>query len=89
MSPSFKGIISVIISIIFFFPWVWMGVLQIKLPALMALTVGLVVAIIAVILGFQSRKGGSRVWGTAGLTLGIISTVLNVVNIIAVALSRA
>ncbi|MCX6716297.1 MAG: hypothetical protein NT077_04805 [Candidatus Taylorbacteria bacterium] len=89
MSPSFKGIISVIISVIFFFPWVWMGVFYIKLPALVALTIGLVAAIIAVLLGFQARKGGSRTWGTAGLTLGIISTVLNVVNIIAVALSRA
>ncbi|MFA6553976.1 MAG: hypothetical protein WCS89_00515 [Candidatus Paceibacterota bacterium] len=89
MSSSFKGIISVIISAIFFFPWVWMGIFHIKLPALVALMIGLVAAIIAVMFGSQARKGGSRIWGTAGLTLGIISTVLNVVNIIAVALSRA
>ena len=88
MSPSFKGIISVLVSVIFFFPWVWMGVLQIRLPTYIALIIGLVAAIIAIILGHQARRGNSRTWGTAGLTLGIISTVLNVINIIDVASSR-
>lgn len=84
MSPSFKGILSFIISIVFFFPWVWLSILHIKLPAQTSLIIGLIVAIIAVLLGYQARKGGSRVWGTAGLTLGMISILLNIVNLIAI-----
>ncbi len=86
MSPSFKGILSVIISALFFFPWVWSAIFHIKLSAPVTLIVGLIAAIIAVALGFQARKGGSRVWGTAGMTLGIISIILSVVNLIAVSL---
>jgi hypothetical protein len=89
MSPSFKGIIGVIISVLFFFPWIWMGILHVKVPALGALSIGLVAAIIAVLLGYQARKGGARLWGMIALTLGLISTVLNVVNLIAVSASRS
>jgi hypothetical protein len=84
MSPSFKGILSVIISVLFFFPWVWMGILHIKLSSSVAIIIGLVAAIIAVLLGFKARKGGSRILGTAGMTLSIISTILSIVNLIAI-----
>ncbi len=88
MSPSFKGIVGLIISIVFFFPWVWMGVLNIKLPAFQALLIGLVVAIIAIFLGYQSRKGGARVLGIAVISLGTISLILNALNLFAVITSR-
>ncbi len=82
MSPSFKGIMSIIISVLFFFPWVWSAILHIKLPAYALVTVGLIAAIIAIVLGFQARKGGSRVLGMVGMTLGVISVVISVVNLI-------
>lgn len=88
MSSSFKGVLSIIISALFFFPWVWMGIFHIKLSAIVALSIGLIVAIIAVSLGYQARKEGSKTLGIAGLTLGVISTVLNIVNIIAVIIGR-
>lgn len=88
MSSSFKGVLSIIISALFFFPWVWMSILHIRPSALVALSIGLVATIIAVVLGYQARKGGSRTLGIAGLTLGVISIVLNVVNMIAIFLGR-
>ena len=88
MSPSFKGIIGLIISIVFFFPWVWMGMFNIKLSAIQVLITGLVAAIIAIFLGYQSRKGGARVWGIAALSLGTISLILNALNLFAVITSR-
>jgi hypothetical protein len=87
MSPSFKGILSVILSVFFFFPWVWSDILHVRLSAITLLAIGLIVALVAVLLGFQARKGGARVWGIIGLTLGLISVVLNVVNLIAVSLA--
>jgi hypothetical protein len=92
MNSSAKGIISVVISVIFFFPWIWLRFLHfylhIDVSTYPVLIIGMIVAIIAIVLGVQARKGGSRVLGTAGLTLGIISIVLNVVNLIAVVSSR-
>lgn len=84
MSPSLKGVLSIIISTIFFFPWVWSKILYIKLSPFSLIVVGLIAAIIAIVFGFQARKGGSRALGMAGMTLGIISVILNVVNLIAV-----
>lgn len=82
MSSSFKGITSIIISALFFLPWVWSAILHIKLPAYALVTVGLIAAIIAIVLGFQARNGGSRVLGIVGMTIGIISVVISVVNLI-------
>lgn len=84
MKASWKGILSIIISTIFFFPWVWSKILYIKLSPSLLIVVGLIAAIIATVFGFQARKGGSRALGMAGMTLGIISVILNVVNLIAV-----
>ena len=91
MSSSFKGLVSVIISIFFFFPFIWSRILyiglNIKLSTYPVLVIGLITAIIAIIFGLQARKGGSSILGTIGITFGIISVVLNIVNLIAVIFS--
>jgi hypothetical protein len=88
MKSTSKGIVSVIISVFFFFPWIWLRVLHfylhIDVSAYAVFIIGIIVAIIAIILGLQARKGGSRVLGTAGLTLGVLTIVLNIVNLSAV-----
>ena len=83
MSSSFKGIISVIVSCLFFFPWVWSSILHIKLSAIPLILITLIASIIALILGLQAKKGGSRILGIAGITLATISIVLSFTNIIA------
>ena len=92
MNSTTKGIISVVISAFFFFPFIWIRILHfylhINVSSYPVLIVGIIVAIVAIMLGFQARKGGSRVLGTAGLTLGIISIILNVTNLFAVISSR-
>jgi hypothetical protein len=93
MNSTVKGIISVVISAFFFFPWIWLRILNfylhIDISSYSVFIIGIIIATVAIILGVQARKGGSRVLGTAGLTLGIISIVLNVTNLFAVILSRS
>lgn len=60
--------------------------LSLHLTALLAILIGLVATAIGTWLGFQARKGGSRILGMASMTLGIISIVINVVNLIAVSI---
>jgi len=84
MSPSFKGILSIILSVLFFYPWIWTSILHVKPTALVSIIGTLVVSIIAAILGFQARKEGSKILGIIGLTLGLISIVLSIINITAI-----
>ena len=92
MSSTLKGIVSVVISAIFFFPWIWLRILKfylhINVSTYPVFIVGTIAAIIAIILGIKARNEGSRILGTVGVTLGIISVVLNLLNFASVTLSH-
>lgn len=88
MSPQFKGTISLILTILFFFPWVWSGILNIRLSATLSISVTIIVMIATALLGLRARKDGARILGTSSLILASISILISVVNLFSVVLAK-
>lgn len=82
MSPTNKGIVSIVLALLGLFSAVWVDMLNIKPILLVTAMIPLVISIIAIYLGVEARKGNARVLGIAGLFLGIIGALSHILKII-------
>lgn len=83
MSSSFKGILSIIVGVLFITPWFWTGLLGLNhLSYIVIFAVGIIASATAIFLGFSARKNGSGILGIVGMTIGIIAVVTYIANLI-------
>ncbi len=81
MSSQMKGLVSVVLGVLAIFSRVTVDILGLTPYVLFTKVIPLVIGAFAIYLGFLARKGGARLWGLAGIVLGIVAVVGHLVGL--------
>ncbi|MEN9622023.1 MAG: hypothetical protein RLZZ67_457 [Candidatus Parcubacteria bacterium] len=88
MSPSFKGILSVIFGILGNLNFlvsvvVLLNMLQLPYNFLSIVIFHLLTSVLAIYFGIKARSGGARITGLIGVVLGVIGTLSHILRFVA------